>query len=116
MASFPGVTPDRDAPKLRAILAAEAATALEWLNKMGVPFVGPFPEPPHRVPRMHNVVPDSRMYIACLERAARKLGVRIQLSTEVEDLLCDDAGGGSEERRVGKECVSTGRSRGSPYH
>src|SRR3546814_19877919 len=22
----------------------------------------------------------------------------------------------SEERRVGKECVSTGRSRGSPYH
>src|SRR3546814_13492855 len=24
--------------------------------------------------------------------------------------------GRSEERRVGKECVSTGRSRGSPYH
>src|SRR3546814_16856325 len=24
--------------------------------------------------------------------------------------------GGSEERRVGKECVSTGRSRWSPYH
>src|SRR3546814_14294350 len=32
----------------------------------------------------------------------------------------DDAGGvavgRSEERRVGKECVSTGRSRGSPEH
>src|SRR3546814_14180782 len=27
-----------------------------------------------------------------------------------------DRGGRSEERRVGKECVSTGRSRGSPYH
>src|SRR3546814_12948869 len=26
------------------------------------------------------------------------------------------AGGRSEERRVGKECVSTCRSRGSPYH
>src|SRR3546814_11571544 len=25
-------------------------------------------------------------------------------------------GSRSEERRVGKECVSTGRSRGSPYH
>src|SRR3546814_5348108 len=25
-------------------------------------------------------------------------------------------GGRSEERRVGKECVSTGRSRWSPYH
>src|SRR3546814_17824322 len=26
------------------------------------------------------------------------------------------SGGRSEERRVGKECVSTCRSRGSPYH
>src|SRR3546814_17749728 len=31
--------------------------------------------------------------------------------------VVDGAGGGrSEERRVGKECVSTGRSRGSRYH
>src|SRR3546814_16721716 len=28
----------------------------------------------------------------------------------------EGAFGRSEERRVGKECVSTGRSRGSPYH
>src|SRR3546814_6728880 len=27
-----------------------------------------------------------------------------------------NTGNRSEERRVGKECVSTGRSRGSPYH
>src|SRR3546814_19493247 len=27
-----------------------------------------------------------------------------------------DGGGRSEERRVGKECVSTGKSRWSPYH
>src|SRR5262245_4627181 len=82
MASGPGVTPQRDAPDLRAVLAAEAATALKWLNKLGVPFVGPFPEPPHRVPRMHNVVPLSRMYVVCLERAARNAGVTIELSTE----------------------------------
>src|SRR3546814_14242084 len=33
-------------------------------------------------------------------------------------LLCADAGrqARSEERRVGKACVSTWRSRGSPYH
>src|SRR3546814_2766767 len=41
---------------------------------------------------------------------------------EVEDPLCPDAldrerlQGRSEERRVGKECVSTCRSRWSPYH
>src|SRR3546814_6729573 len=42
------------------------------------------------------------------------------LSTEqvqALDQLFDDAGGmRSEERRVGKECVSTCRSRWSPYH
>src|SRR3546814_17401016 len=29
---------------------------------------------------------------------------------------CSDTSERSEERRVGKECVSTCRSRGSPYH
>src|SRR3546814_20152070 len=33
------------------------------------------------------------------------------------DALADEfRGGRSEERRGGQECVSTGRSRGSPYH
>src|SRR3546814_18962629 len=30
--------------------------------------------------------------------------------------VVEDQPGRSEERRVGKECVSTGRSRWSPYH
>ena len=30
--------------------------------------------------------------------------------------LAEETGGRSEERRVGKECVSTCRSRWSPYH
>lgn len=91
MAIVPGVVPSADAPHLRAILAAESAPALAWLAGLGVPFVGPFPEAPHRVPRMHNVVPDSRMYIACLGRAARKAGVDIRLSAAVEGLI--DEGG-----------------------
>src|SRR3546814_14571594 len=33
-----------------------------------------------------------------------------------EDGIADAADVRSEERRVGKACVSTGRSRGSPYH
>jgi fumarate reductase flavoprotein subunit len=87
MAAIPGVVAAADAPDLRAILAVEAAPALNWLSGIGVPFVGPFPEAPHRVPRMHNVVPDSRMYIRCLERAARKAGVHIVLSAAVDKLL-----------------------------
>src|SRR3546814_6384088 len=34
----------------------------------------------------------------------------------VRDLVADAAEGRSEERRVGKECVRTCRSRWSPYH
>ncbi|MEJ1158914.1 FAD-dependent oxidoreductase [Prosthecomicrobium sp. N25] len=92
MAAFPGVKPETDAPALRAVLATEAGRALEWLRGLGVPFVGPFPEPPHRVPRMHNVVPDSRMYIACLARAAHRHGVDIRLGCEVDGLLEDEEG------------------------
>jgi fumarate reductase flavoprotein subunit len=92
MAIIPGVSPAEDAPALRAVLAAEAAPALSWLSSLGVAFVGPFPEAPHRVPRMHNVVPDSRMYIACLERAARRHGVCIILSAEARDLFISPEG------------------------
>src|SRR3546814_13721466 len=34
----------------------------------------------------------------------------------IEDHLAEEAARRSEERRVGKECVSTGRFRWSPYH
>src|SRR3546814_16646055 len=37
------------------------------------------------------------------------------LSEEGNFEVLSALGGRSEERRVGKECVSTGRSRGSPY-
>src|SRR3546814_13547594 len=36
--------------------------------------------------------------------------------TERGGIGCVERGGRSEERRVGKECVSTCRSRWSPYH
>src|SRR3546814_11492611 len=38
------------------------------------------------------------------------------LKNSAKQQASDRAAERSEERRVGKECVSTGRSRGSPYH
>src|SRR3546814_2924715 len=38
------------------------------------------------------------------------------VAAEFEACLLDRGGDRSEERRVGKECVSTCRSRWSPYH
>jgi fumarate reductase flavoprotein subunit len=92
MGKFPGVDMASDAPELRTVLAAEAGPALDWLDRIGVAFVGPFPEPPHRVPRMHNIVLDSRMYPAVLERAARRAGVDIRLGIDVEKLVADAQG------------------------
>ena len=82
----------RDNPRLRYVLAAEAATTVDWLEDLGVVFSGPFPEPPNRVPRMHNAVPGSRMYVQKLTEAAERAGVDIRLQAEVHELL-SDAGG-----------------------
>lgn len=78
-----------DAPELRRLYAAESARTLAWLMAHGVAFAGPFPEPPHRVPRMHNVIPNSRSYIARLHEAARRAGVEIVTRAEVGELLRD---------------------------
>src|SRR5690606_17022608 len=79
-----------DAPHLRRLLAREAATTVEWLSRLGVAFVGPYPEPPHRVSRMHNVVPNSRAYIARLAEAARKYGVTVLTEAEATELVRAD--------------------------
>jgi fumarate reductase flavoprotein subunit len=79
-----------DAPALRRLYAQESARTLEWLIAHGVAFAGPFPEPPHRVPRMHNVIPNSRSYIARLHEAARRAGVTIVTDAEAEQLVVED--------------------------
>ena len=100
MAKIPGVDPRDDNAELRALLAVEGSRTLEWLADLGVPFVGPFDEPPHRVPRMHNVVPDSRMYVTQMRRAARRRGVVVTKSARVVELLRDGAGGPCRGLRV----------------
>lgn len=83
---------DGDAPELRRLYAVESARTYDWLVDHGVVFSGPYPEPPHRVPRMHNVIPNSRSYIARLSSAAKRAGVDIRLRTEVARLLTNGDG------------------------
>lgn len=80
-----------DEPSLRRLYAENSGETVEWLKKLGVAFAGPFPEAPHRVPRMHNVIPNSRSYIARLSEAAKRLGVVIRLSTEVTELIVENS-------------------------
>jgi len=79
-------------PRLRSMLAAEAGVTMRWLEDLGVVFAGPFAEPPHRVKRMHNVIPGSRAYVATLARAARNSNVVIRLKAAASALLLDQHG------------------------
>ncbi len=87
MRLFAGELAGRDNDELRRILCEEVPDAFRWLSSLGVRFFGPMPEPPHRQPRMHNVLPNSVSYIYHLERHARRIGVAIVPETRVTALL-----------------------------
>jgi succinate dehydrogenase/fumarate reductase flavoprotein subunit len=87
MALHAGTLAQRDNLALRRILVDHTTEMLDWLMALGVVFVGPMPEPPHRCNRMHLVVPNSRSFAFHLTRHCRSLGVDIRLNTESERLL-----------------------------
>lgn len=57
------------------------------LMEMGLRFHGPNPEPPNRVPRMHNVVPGARAYVAALQARLLRLGGAVRTNAAVQELL-----------------------------
>src|SRR6185295_13629205 len=87
MPLFAGEFAGRDNDELRRILCDEVPDAFRWLLALGVRFYGPMPEPPHRQPRMHNVLPNSLSYIYHLERRARRIGVNIRAAVRVTALV-----------------------------
>jgi len=90
MPLFPQGEDDRDNKELRRILCDELPNTFAWLLSLGIRFFGPVAEPPHRVPRMHTVLPNSGSYIHHLHKRARRLGVDIRLSAPVASLLFQD--------------------------
>ncbi len=76
-----------DNKELFWILIREGARTIEWLRSYGFRFYGPNPEPPHSMPRMHNVIPSGLAYPFLLQRAAAKKGVRVLLSTRGRKLI-----------------------------
>src|SRR5690606_21278036 len=80
----------RDNLKLRRLLADNSSEVLQWLMDLGVVFVGPEEDPPHRVPRMHNVVPNSKSFVYHLSRHCRALGVEIQVRTQCTGFILEN--------------------------
>ncbi len=77
----------RNNEPLRAYFLDQAADTLEWLQSFGLSFVGPHPEPPNRVPRMHNVVPGGHAYVAALQHALRQHQGKLICQASVTHLL-----------------------------
>ncbi len=89
MPGFAGDLAPRDNDALRRVLCDAMPETFQWLLDSGICFYGPMPEPPHRKPRMHNVLPNSRSFIYHLERRARRAGVDIRLDARVASLDLD---------------------------
>jgi succinate dehydrogenase/fumarate reductase flavoprotein subunit len=82
----------RNNSRMRRFLLEHSADSLDWLMEMGMSFYGPNPEPPNRVPRMHNVIPNAKAYIAILQSRFIALEGTIMCNALVEDLV-QEAGG-----------------------
>ena len=90
---------DRNNHELRQFFLENGGDTVAWLEDMGIAFHGPSPEPPNRVPRMHNVVPNAKAYIATLHARLVRLGGEVKCDTAVIDLMMH------EGRVIGVEVV-----------
>ena len=78
---------DHDDLALRRTMVEHGPATLEWLREQGIEYSGPHPEPPHRVPRMHNVQPDGTAYRDVLGEALDDAGVTVHNDCEATALL-----------------------------
>jgi len=107
MAKFAGDLAVNDNEELRRILVENVTESVDWLMSLGVTFHGPMPEPPHRQPRMHNIIPNSRAYIYFVAREAKRVGVDARVNAQVKRLVQENgrvvgvvASIGGEEREI----------------
>lgn len=88
MAEFSKLHANRaDNPELARILVEHVPESVRLLNEWGAVFLGPLDEPPHRKPRMHQVMPNSAAYIFHAARQARRMGVSIVTEARARHLL-----------------------------
>jgi succinate dehydrogenase/fumarate reductase flavoprotein subunit len=90
MATFNGELDQYDNKELLRVLIREGGATIEWLRSLGFEFVGPSLEPPHRVPRMHNVIPNAVAYPFLFQRAAARKGVKFLLNASGRKLIQED--------------------------
>ena len=88
--------------ELSRLMVERAPAALQRLTELGVKFSGPHPETPHKIYRMHNVLPETP-FIETLAQAAATRGVTIRTDTVIQELQQDESGA------VSSICLRQGR-------
>jgi len=101
----------RNNPSMRRFFLGRSAETLEWLRELGLIFHGPSPEPPNRVPRMHNVVPNAKAYIAVLQSHLLRLGGEIVCEANVIRLVSNETGITGVEVEIAGQEASVFRAR-----
>ncbi len=91
-----------DNDKLCRLLVENVPETIRWLMSMGIEFHGPVNELPHRKPRMHVILPNSKSYIFHLKKRAESLGVEIRKNTRAINFLMDS------KKVVGVRCENNG--------
>lgn len=102
----------RNNAELRGYFLDEAANTLSWLTGLGLSFHGPSPEPPNRVPRMHNVVPNAKAYIAALQTSLQRHGGELHCGVSVTKLQVDHGRVGGVMTETESGCVHYSAARG----
>ncbi len=102
----------RNNEPLRRYFLSESAETYEWLVGMGLAFHGPSPEPPNRVPRMHNVVPNAKTYIAVLQNRFLRLGGTIYCNSPVKRIHISEDGAQGVEAQITGETIRFRARRG----
>lgn len=91
MAKFAGPLVHRDNTDLRRVYVDGIGPAFGFLMGLGLEFMRPVPEPPHRVARLHNVLPHSGALIRTLTRHAARAGVMLRARAHAVALVQDGA-------------------------
>ena len=107
----PGIE-SRNNDLLRNFFLSHTADTFDWLQELGLSFVGPYPEPPNQVARMHNVVPGAKAYIAAFQLALQKTSARQINGAQVNQLLLEEGRVVGVEAEINKVPHSFTASRG----
>jgi succinate dehydrogenase/fumarate reductase flavoprotein subunit len=76
-----------DNTELRRVLVDHSGATVDFLESIGVDFIGPLQQPPFRISRFYQALPGGHVYVRRLVAHCRRLRVDLRLSAPVETVL-----------------------------